>query len=48
VHTDCGAAQHPDKPNGWVREINKDGSVGDNLEAKQDFLLALAELADMA
>jgi hypothetical protein len=37
VHTDCGAAQSPDKPDGWVRGINKDGSVSDNMEAKQDF-----------
>jgi hypothetical protein len=37
VHTDCGATPSPDKPDGWVREINKDGSVGDNMEASQDF-----------
>jgi hypothetical protein len=37
VHTNCGATPSPDKPDGWVREINKDGSVGDNVEAKQDF-----------
>jgi hypothetical protein len=37
VHTDCGTTPSPDKPDGWVREINKDGSVGDNMEAKQDF-----------
>ena len=37
VHTDCGATPSPDKPDGWVREINKDGNVGDNMEAKQDF-----------
>jgi hypothetical protein len=37
VHTDCGATPSPEKPDGWVREINKDGSVGDNMEAKQDF-----------
>ena len=37
VHTDCGATPSSDKPDGWVREINKDGSVGDNMEAKQDF-----------
>ena len=37
VHTDCGATPSPDKPDGWVREINRDGSVGDNMEAKRDF-----------
>ena len=37
VHTDCGETPSPDKPDGWVRKINKDGSVGDNMEAKQDF-----------
>jgi hypothetical protein len=37
VHTDCGVTPSPEKPDGWVREINKDGSVGDNMEAKQDF-----------
>jgi hypothetical protein len=37
VHTDCGGTPSPDKPDGWVREINKDRSVGDNMEAKQDF-----------
>jgi hypothetical protein len=37
VHTDCGATPSPDKPDGWVREIDKDGSVGDNMEAKQNF-----------
>ena len=37
VHTDCGTTPSPDKPDGWVREINQDGGVAGNMEAKQDF-----------
>lgn len=37
VHTNCGAAPTPDKPDGWVREIAADGSVGPNLESNQAF-----------
>jgi hypothetical protein len=36
VHTNCGAAPTPTQPNGWVKIISANGSVGDNLEGVQD------------
>ena len=37
VHTNCGATPTADKPNGWVRKVDKDGNAGDNMEANQAF-----------
>jgi hypothetical protein len=37
VHTNCGEAPTPDKPNGWVREVDANGTAGDNMEANQAF-----------
>ena len=37
VHTNCGDTPTPDKPDGWVRKLNADGSAGDNMEASQAF-----------
>ncbi len=37
VHTNCGATPTPDRPNGWVRKVDKDGNAGDNMESNQAF-----------
>jgi hypothetical protein len=33
VHTNCGAAPTPAKPDGWIKRIGGDGRAGANLEA---------------
>jgi hypothetical protein len=33
VHTNCGAAPTPAKPDGWIKQIGGDGRPGANLEA---------------
>ena len=33
THTDCGSPPQPGKPDGWVKVVSADGSVGPNLEA---------------
>lgn len=37
VHTSCGDPPTPDKPNGWVKLLAVDGSVGPNLEGSQEY-----------
>lgn len=37
VHSNCGATPTSTAPNGWVKEIASDGSVGINLEASQTY-----------
>jgi hypothetical protein len=37
VHTDCGETPTQDKPDGWVRKVDANGSAGDNMEANQAF-----------
>ena len=37
VHTNCGATPTTTKPDGWVKEIASDGSVGSNLENSQNY-----------
>ena len=37
VHTNCGDEPTPDHPNGWVKVINPDGTLGPNLEANQEY-----------
>ncbi|MBV8658698.1 MAG: hypothetical protein JO142_12815 [Burkholderiales bacterium] len=37
VHTNCGDTPSPQKPNGWVKKISADGSVGDNLEGSTEY-----------
>jgi hypothetical protein len=37
VHTNCGAPPTPSDPNGWVKKIAADGSVGPNLEVTQTY-----------
>jgi hypothetical protein len=37
VHTSCGDTPTPAKPNGWLKIVNADGSVGANLEAGQNY-----------
>jgi hypothetical protein len=37
VHTNCGETPTSDKPDGWVRKLNSDGSAGDNMESNQAF-----------
>ncbi len=32
VHTDCGDTPTPARPNGWLKIISPDASIGDNLE----------------
>lgn len=36
VHTNCGMTPSSSKPDGWVKIVASNGSVGDNLEAVQD------------
>jgi hypothetical protein len=37
VHNNCGAAPKTTAPNGWVKEIASNGSVGSNLEDSQSY-----------
>jgi hypothetical protein len=37
VHTSCGDPPTPDKPDGWVKILASDGSVGPNLEGSQEY-----------
>ncbi|MTW04772.1 hypothetical protein GM668_22105 [Duganella ginsengisoli] len=37
VHTNCGEPSSPGKPNGWVKVVNPDGSVGDNIESSETY-----------
>ncbi len=37
VHTNCGVSSTPDRPDGWVRKVDRDGNAGDNMEANQAF-----------
>ena len=36
VHTNCGATPTASQPDGWVKVVAADGSVGPNLEGVQD------------
>lgn len=36
VHTNCGATPTPTQPDGWVKIVAADGTVGPNLEGDQD------------
>lgn len=37
VHNNCGDSPVPQDPNGWIKKIASDGSVGPNLESSQTF-----------
>ena len=37
VHNNCGDTPTPQDPNGWVKKIAEDGSVGPNLEGGQAY-----------
>jgi hypothetical protein len=37
VHTDCGDTPTPRSPEGWVKLIDSNGFVGDNLEASTEY-----------
>ena len=37
VHNNCGDTPTPQEPNGWVKKIGEDGSVGPNLEGGQAY-----------
>ena len=37
VHSNCGVTPDSAHPDGWVKEIAGDGSVGDNLEGSQSY-----------
>jgi hypothetical protein len=37
VHTNCGEAPTQDKPDGWVRKLDANGNMSDNMEANQAF-----------
>lgn len=37
VHNNCGDSPSPQDPNGWIKKIAADGSVGSNLESSQTF-----------
>jgi len=37
VHNNCGDAPVPQDPNGWIRKVAADGSVGPNLESSQAY-----------
>ncbi|MES2151211.1 MAG: hypothetical protein V4508_15630 [Pseudomonadota bacterium] len=37
VHTNCGAKPTPERPDGWVRQLARDGSAGPNLEGDKAF-----------
>jgi hypothetical protein len=37
VHTNCGESPTTDKPDGWVRKVDTNGTAGDNMEANQAF-----------
>jgi hypothetical protein len=33
VHTNCGARPTLNKPDGWIKQVGRDGKVGPNMEA---------------
>lgn len=37
VHNNCGDTPTPSDPNGWIKKVSADGSVGQNLEASQTY-----------
>lgn len=37
VHTNCGNTPTAAQPNGWVKEINQDSTVGDNFENSTEY-----------
>jgi len=37
VHTNCGDQPTPDKPDGWVKVIGPDGTLGPNLESNREY-----------
>ena len=37
VHTDCGKSPTPSAPNGWVKIIETDGTLGPNFENSQEY-----------
>lgn len=37
VHTNCGEPPTPEKPDGWVREVDASGNPGTNMEANQAY-----------
>ena len=37
VHTNCGEAPSHDKPDGWVRKLDANGTADGNMEASQAF-----------
>ena len=37
VHTNCGVSATSDRPDGWVRKIDRDGNAGDNMEGNKEF-----------
>ena len=37
VHSNCGDNPTPADPNGWLKVVGADGSVGTNLEASQEY-----------
>lgn len=37
VHNNCGDAPTKSDPNGWIKKVNADGSVEQNLEASQKY-----------
>ena len=37
VHSDCGDQPTPDSPDGWVKVIGADGTLGPNLESNQEY-----------
>ena len=37
VHTNCGQTPSATNPNGWVKEINPDSSVGNNFEDSTEY-----------
>jgi hypothetical protein len=37
VHTNCGDQPTPKRPDGWVKVIGRDGTLGPNLESSQEY-----------
>ena len=37
VHTNCGDQPTPDRPDGWVKVIGPDGTLGPNLESNREY-----------